>query len=53
MNGRGRFSLTKTVKETPLLVGKDAFKDGRLNVTLPMSDYKAKAGQVCCVFCGN
>lgn len=49
MNGRPVF-VDKDGKETPLLVGKDAFKDGRLNVTLPMSDYKAKPGKYVAYF---
>lgn len=34
----------------PLLTTKDAFKDGKLTITLPMSDYKAKPGKYVAYF---
>ena len=42
--------VDKDGKETPLLTTKDAFKDGKLTITLPMSDYSAKPGKYVAYF---
>lgn len=35
---------------TPILTKKDAFKDGKVTITLPMADYKAKPGKYVAIF---
>lgn len=42
--------VDKDGKETPLLTTKDAFKDGKLSITLPMSEYNAKPGKYVAYF---
>lgn len=42
--------VDKDGKETPLLTTKDAFKDGKVTITLPMADYNAKPGKYVAYF---
>lgn len=42
--------VDKDGKETPVLTKKEAFKDGKLSITLPMADYKAKPGKYVAYF---
>ena len=42
--------VDKDGNPTPILTTKDAFKDGKLSITLPMSDYNAKPGKYVAYF---
>lgn len=42
--------VDKDGNETPLVTTKDAFKDGKLSITLPMSEYNAKPGKYVAIF---
>lgn len=49
MDGNPVF-VDKDGNPTPILTTKDAFKDGKLSITLPMSDYNAKPGKYVAYF---
>ena len=42
--------VDKDGNETPILTTKDAFRDGKLTITLPMSEYNAKPGKYVAIF---
>lgn len=42
--------VDKDGKETPIVVDKDAFKDGKVTIKLPMSEYNAKPGKYVAYF---